>query len=109
MRTVKIIISVILIGIFFALIRETEKGSGIITEVYYLVGTVCYVGLLVILSTKTNFFKLSKNKTQKMETIRSESWTEFKSLVDFDSQPSGYRVFKVTIFDGNTGKKCGIS
>lgn len=60
MRTVKIIISVILIGIFFALIRETEKGSGIITEVYYLVGTVCYVGLLAILSTKTNFFKLSK-------------------------------------------------
>ena len=60
MRTVKIIISVILIGIYFALIRETEKGSGTITEVYYLVGTVCYVGLLVILSTKTNFFKLSK-------------------------------------------------
>ena len=43
-----------------------------------------------------------------METIRSESWKEFKDLVDFENQPSGFRVFKVTIFDGNTGKKCGV-
>ena len=40
-----------------------------------------------------------------METIRSESWKEFKNLVDFDNQPSGFRVFKVTIFDGNTGEQ----
>lgn len=34
-----------------------------------------------------------------MKTLRSESWKEFKVLVDFDNQPSGFRVFKVSIFD----------
>lgn len=43
-----------------------------------------------------------------MKTIRSESWKEFKNLVDFDNQLAGFRVFKVTIFDGNTGEKCSV-
>lgn len=43
-----------------------------------------------------------------METIRSESWKQFKQMVDFDSQPKGYRIFKVKVFDGNTGELCGV-
>ena len=43
----------------------------------------------------------------KPEFKRSESWSEFKKLVDFDNQPSGFRIFKVTIFDED-GNKCGV-
>ena len=42
-----------------------------------------------------------------MKTIRSESWAEFKKLVNFEDQPSGFRVFKVTIFNED-GEKVGV-
>ena len=42
-----------------------------------------------------------------MKAIRSESWTEFKRLVDFESQPAGFKIFKVTIFD-DSGNKAGV-
>jgi len=38
--------------------------------------------------------------------VRSESWSEFKKLVDFDNQPSGFRIFRVKYFDED-GNSCG--
>ena len=35
--------------------------------------------------------------------VRTESWIEFKKLTDFDNKPSGFRLFKVKIIDGNDG------
>ena len=42
-----------------------------------------------------------------METLRSENWTEFKEMVDFTNQPSGFRIFKVVIFDED-GNRVGV-
>jgi hypothetical protein len=35
--------------------------------------------------------------------MRSESWSTFKKMVDWENQPSGFRLFKVKIIDGNDG------
>jgi len=43
--------------------------------------------------------------TQTQTFARSDSWSEFKKLVDFDNQPSGFRLFKVTIINPNDGSK----
>ena len=41
--------------------------------------------------------------TKELKFVRTDSWSEFKKLVDFDNQPSGFRTFKVKIIDGNDG------
>ena len=61
MKTIKVLTIVILAFIALFLIRETDEQTNVGTQFLYLVGTIAYVGLLIIIATKTNLFKSGKN------------------------------------------------
>lgn len=62
MKTTKVIIIVILAFVALFLIRECDSQTNVGTQFLYLAGTIAYVGLLIILATKTNLFKLNENE-----------------------------------------------
>lgn len=61
MKTIKVLTIVIFAFIALFLIRETDEQTNVGTQFLYLVGTIAYVGLLIIIATKTNLFKSGKN------------------------------------------------
>lgn len=53
----KIILIIVSIIVFFFLIRESESQESTFGQLYYLIGTIAYIVLLIIIATKTNTFK----------------------------------------------------
>lgn len=55
-KYIKTLVSVALVLVAFFLIREGDEQTSTSTQFLYLLGTIAYVGLLIILGSKTNFF-----------------------------------------------------